>query len=61
MSLGNLRAIRTSLRIFKVKFLTCKVFACNKNLLCRLRSSCLRHDVNCKQRCNVQVNTKLTV
>ena len=32
---------RTSLRTFKVKFLTCNVFVFYKNLFCRLRSSCL--------------------
>ena len=36
----------TSLRIFKVKFLTCNVFVFCKNVHCRLRSSCSRHDVN---------------
>ena len=45
----------TSLRTFKVKFLTCNVFnfVFYKNLLCRLRSSYLQHDanngVNCKK------------
>ncbi len=36
----------TSLRTFKVNFLTCNVFVFYKNLLCHLQSSCLRHDVN---------------
>ena len=37
---------KTSLRTFKVKFLTSNVFILYKNLLCRLRSSCLRHHAN---------------
>ena len=41
----------TSPRTFKVKFLTCNVFVFYKNLLCRLRSSCLRHDVNSGVKC----------
>ncbi len=37
---------RTSQRTFKVGFLTRNVFIFYKNLLCRLRNSCLRHNVN---------------
>ena len=33
-------------RTFKVKFLACNVFIFYKNSLCRLQSSCSRHDVN---------------
>ena len=40
-----------SLRIFKVKFLTLNVFVFYKNLLCRLRSSWLRHNVNNGVKC----------
>ena len=41
----------TSLRIVKAKFLTSDVFIFYKNLLCRERSSCLRHDVNNSIKC----------
>ncbi len=41
-----------SQRTFKVKFLTCNVFVFYKNLLCRLRSSCSRHNVNNDVKCN---------
>ena len=41
----------TSLITFKVKCLTCKVFVFYKNLLSRLRSSFLRHDVNNGVKC----------
>ena len=36
----------TSLRTYKVTFLTCNVFVFYKNLLCCLRTSCFRHGVN---------------
>ena len=43
----------TSIKTFKVKCLTCDVFVFYKNLLCRLRSSCLHqmernNGVKCK-------------
>ncbi len=38
-------------RTFKVKFLACNVFIFYKNSLCRLQSSCSRHDVNNVVKC----------
>ncbi len=44
----------TSLRTFKIKFLTSNVFIFYKNLLCRLQSSCSRHDVNNGVKCKFE-------
>jgi hypothetical protein len=38
-------------RTFEVKFLTCNMFVFYKNLLCPLRSSCLRHNINSGVKC----------
>ncbi len=50
---------RTSLRTFNVNFSPCNAFAFYKNLLCRLQSSCLRHDVKNRRR-KVQINKEIT-
>ncbi len=46
----------------QVKLLTCNVFIFYKNVLCRLRSSCSRHDVKngVIKVIKVQINTKFT-
>ena len=52
---------RTSPRIFNVKFSTYNLFAFYKNVLCRLRSSCLRHNVNSHVKCKKTQNLRLKI
>ena len=52
---------RTSPRIFNVKFSTYNLFLFYKNLLCRLRSSCLRHNVNSHVKCKKTQNLRLKI
>ena len=50
-SMKRTKKTTISLRTFKIKCLTFNVSVFHQNLLCRLRSSCLRHDVKSRMAC----------